>query len=92
MFSVPETKIVKDVMSKKFVLVDENITLGQAIDLIVKENEREIMVDDGNGGIKGIISLTDICNLSAKCKDYKNELVKNIMSKDLIFIDMYDEK
>ena len=88
MFSVPETKIVKDVMSKKFVLVDENITLEQAIDLIVKENEREIMVDDGNGGIKGIISLTDICNLSAKCKNYKNELVKNIMSKDLIFTDM----
>ena len=88
MFSVPETKVVKEVMSKKFILVDENITLGQAIDLIVKENEREIMVDDGNGGIKGIISLTDICNLSTKCKDYKNELVKNIMTKDLIFIDM----
>ena len=91
MFSVPETKIVKDVMSKKFVLVDENITLGQAIDLIVKENEREIMVDDGNGGIKGIISLTDICNSSAKYKDYKNELVKNIMSKDLIFVDMNEK-
>ncbi|MFR3498373.1 MAG: CBS domain-containing protein, partial [Paraclostridium bifermentans] len=55
MFSVPETKIVKDVMGKSFVLVDENITLGQAIDLIVSKNEREVMVDNGNGGIKGIV-------------------------------------
>ena len=88
MFSVPETKIVKDVMSKDFVLVDENITLGQAIDLILKQNEREIMVDNGNGGIKGLVSLTDICNLSMKCKDYKNELLKNIMTRDLICVDM----
>ncbi|WP_170075053.1 sigma-54 dependent transcriptional regulator PrdR [Paraclostridium dentum] len=86
MFSVPETKIVKDVMGKSFVLVDENITLGQAIDLIVSKNEREVMVDNGNGGIKGIVSLTDICNLSLKRKDYKNELVKNAMSKNLISI------
>ena len=86
MFSVPETKIVKDVMGKSFVLVDENITLGQAIDLIVSKNEREVMVDNGNGGIKGIVSLTDICKLSLKRKDYKNELVKNAMSKNLISI------
>ncbi|GAA0705804.1 sigma-54 dependent transcriptional regulator PrdR [Paraclostridium ghonii] len=87
MFSVPETKIVKDVMGKKFVLVDENITLGQVIDLIVSKNEREVMVDNKKGGIKGIVSLTDICKLSLKCKDYKNELVKNIMTKNLISID-----
>ncbi|MGL5756820.1 MAG: sigma-54 dependent transcriptional regulator PrdR [Paraclostridium sp.] len=87
MFSVPETKIVKDVMSKKFISVDENITLGQAIDLIIKQNEREVMVGNGEGGIKGLVSLTDICNLSTKCKEYKNELVKNIMTKNLICID-----
>ncbi|WP_250673160.1 sigma-54 dependent transcriptional regulator PrdR [Paraclostridium ghonii] len=87
MFSVPETKIVKDVMGKKFVIVDENITLGQVIDLIVSKNEREVMVDNKKGGIKGIVSLTDICKLSLKCKDYKNELVKNIMTKNLISID-----
>ena len=87
MFSVPETKIVKDVMSKKFISVDENITLGQAIDLIIKQNEREVMVGNGEGGIKGLVSLTDICNLSTKCNEYKNELVKNIMTKNLICID-----
>ncbi len=86
MFSVPETKIVKEVMSKKFILVDENITLGEAIDLIVNQNEREIMVDNGKGGIKGLVSLTDICHLSIKRKDYKNELVKNIMTTDLISV------
>lgn len=87
MFSVPETKIVKDVMEKNFVLVDENITLGQAIDLIVSRNEREVMVDNGKEGIKGIVSLTDICKLSLNRKDYKNELVKNVMTKKLISID-----
>ncbi|WP_373598949.1 sigma-54 dependent transcriptional regulator PrdR [Paraclostridium bifermentans] len=86
MFSVPETKIVKEVMSKKFILVDENITLGEAIDLIVNQNEREIMVDNGKCGIKGLVSLTDICHLSIKRKDYKNELVKNIMTTDLISV------
>ncbi|MGL5642406.1 MAG: sigma-54 dependent transcriptional regulator PrdR [Paraclostridium sp.] len=87
MFSVPETKIVKDVMSKDFISVDENITLGQAIELIIKQNEREVMIGDGKGGIKGLVSLTDICNLSMKCKNYKNELVKNIMTRNLICID-----
>ncbi|MEN2259057.1 MULTISPECIES: CBS domain-containing protein [Paraclostridium] len=87
MFSVPETKIVKDVMGKNFVLVDENITLGQAIDFIVSRNEREIMVDNGDGGIKGIVSLTDICKISLKLKNYKAELVKNVMTKNLISID-----
>lgn len=87
MFSVPETKIVKDVMSKNFISVDENITLGQAIELIIKQNEREVMIGDGEGGIKGLVSLTDICKLSMKCKNYKNELVKNIMTKNLICID-----
>ncbi|MGG2468350.1 sigma-54 dependent transcriptional regulator PrdR [Paraclostridium bifermentans] len=87
MFSVPETKIVKDVMGKNFVLVDENITLGQAIDFIVSRNEREVMVDNGGGGIKGIVSLTDICKVSLKLKNYKDELVKNVMTKNLISID-----
>ena len=86
MFSVPETKIVKDVMEKNFVLVNENITLGQAIDFIVRRNERAIMVDNGKGGIKGIVSLTDICKLSLKFKNYKDELVKNVMIKDIISI------
>lgn len=76
MFSVPETKIVKEVMSKNFIIVDENITLGQAIELIIKSNEREVMILNDTGGIKGLVSLTDICKLSMKCKDYKDELVK----------------
>lgn len=87
MFSVPETKVVKEVMSKKFILVNENITLGEAINLIVNQNEREIMVDNGEGGIKGLVSLTDIYHLSIKCKNYKNELVKNIMTTNLISVD-----
>ena len=89
MFSVPETKIVKEVMSKNFIIVDENITLGQAIELIIKSNEREVMILNDTGGIKGLVSLTDICKLSMKCKDYKDELVKNIMTKNLICIDKY---
>ncbi len=87
MFSVPETKLVKEVMNKKFILVNENITLGEAINLIVNQNEREIMVDNGEGGIKGLVSLTDIYHLSTKCKNYKNELVKNIMTTNLISVD-----
>src|SRR3712207_8557031 len=53
--------------------VDENITLGQAIELIIKSNEREVMILNDNGGIKGLVSLTDICKLSMKCKDYKED-------------------
>ena len=87
MFSVPETKKVKDVMTTKFILVDENINIGQAIELILNKNEREVLVTNQNGGIKGLVSLTDICNLSLNNQNYKDELIKNVMTKNLITID-----
>ena len=62
MFSIPGTKKVREVMNKSFITLAEENTLGDVIDSIIDSNEREAMIVNESGEIKGIISLTDIYN------------------------------
>ncbi len=87
MFSIPETKKVKEVMNKSFITLKEENTLGDAIDLIISSNEREIMIINEFGDINGIISLTDICNISRTDNNYRSIKINKIMAKNLISID-----
>lgn len=87
MFSIPETKKVREVMSKDFIALKKENTLGNAIDLIINSNEREIMIVDEEDNIEGIISLTDICNSSRKNSEYRGIKIESVMSTDLICID-----
>ncbi|MGL5506451.1 MAG: sigma-54 dependent transcriptional regulator PrdR [Paraclostridium sp.] len=87
MFSIPETKKVNQVMNKNFTTLKENNTLGEAIDLIIDNNEREIMIVNDRGEINGIISLTDICNCSRLNSNYRDIEINTVMAKNLICID-----
>lgn len=86
MFSIPETKRVNEVMNKNFITLKEEDTLGNAIDSIINSNEREIMIINELGYIKGIVSLTDICNSSKTNNNYRNIKINEVMSKNLICI------
>ncbi|MGL5750602.1 MAG: sigma-54 dependent transcriptional regulator PrdR [Paraclostridium sp.] len=88
MFAVPETKKVKEVMNKKFITLKGENKLGDAIDLIINSNEREVMIIDSKDNIKGIVSLTDICNISRKDANYRGIKIADIMTKNLICINL----
>lgn len=87
MFSIPKTTKVKEVMSKDFIILSENDKLSEAIELIIKNNEREVMITSGNGGIKGIVSLTDICNISRENEEFKDVSLNEFTAKKIIHID-----
>lgn len=87
MFSIPKMKKVKEVMNKDFIILREYDNLGSAIELFIKNNEREVMVINEDGKLKGIVSLTDICGISRKKENYKDVLVSEIMVKHIIHID-----
>jgi len=80
-------KKVKEVMNKDFIILREYNNLGSAIKLFIKNNEREVMIISDDGKLKGIVSLTDICDISRKKENYKDVLVSEIMVKHIIHID-----
>ena len=71
MFSIPKMKKVKEVMNKDFIILKEHNNLGNAVELFIKNNEREVMIINDDGKLKGIVSLTDICGISRKKKTIK---------------------
>ena len=87
MFSIPGTKKVREVMNKSFITLAEENTLGDVIDSIIDSNEREAMIVNESGEIKGIISLTDIYNSSKNDSDYRKIKISEVMSKNLICIE-----
>ena len=87
MFSIPNEKKAKDVMNKDFITLSESDNLGNAIDLIIKHNEREVMIINEEREIKGIVSLTDICNISRKKENYRYMLVSEFMAQNIIYVD-----
>ena len=87
MFSIPGTKKVREVMNKSFITLAEENTLGDVIDSIIDSNEREAMIVNESGEIKGIISLTDIYNSSKDDSDYRKIKISEVMSKNLICIE-----
>ena len=87
MFSIPKMKKVKEVMNKDFIILMEHNNLGNVIELLIKNNEREVMIISDDGKLKGIVSLTDVCVISRKEENYKDVLVSEVMVKHIIHID-----
>lgn len=86
MFSIPELKRVDEVMDKKFVFINENKNIYMAIEEMIKNNVRALIVTSENEEVKGIISMTDIHNTYKTDDDYKNKKIKDVMSKDIICV------
>lgn len=87
MFFIPELKVVEKVMDKEFITILEDITVQDAIEEMIKTNKRALIVIGREKRLSGIISMTDIHKLYNIKNDYKNVLVKDIMSKEIIHIE-----
>lgn len=87
MFSIPELKVVKNIMDKEFITIFEDITVQDTIEEMIKTNKRALIVIDTYKRLSGIISMTDIHRLYKVKNNYENVLVKDIMSKEIIHIE-----
>ncbi len=85
MFSIPNIKKAKEVMNTKFIILKRNNKVGTTIDLLIKNNEREVMIEGEDGKIEGIVSLTDISHASKANKNYKDMMLFEVMAKDIIY-------
>ncbi len=85
MFSIPNIKRAKEVMNNKFIILKKNNKVGTTIDLLIKNNEREVMIEGDDGKIEGIVSLTDISHASKNNKNYKDMMLCEVMAKDIIY-------
>lgn len=85
MFLIPKTTMVKDVMSRNFISVYEYEKLSLSLEIMLKNNLKELFVLDDNKNLKGIISLTDISKIKSQNLS-EDVFVKNFMRKSLITI------
>ena len=61
---------VGDLMSKKVIIVNENIKIAKAIEIIFKKNiSRLIIADDGNN-LLGIVTRTDLIDSVTNLKQF----------------------
>ncbi|SHH01884.1 PAS domain S-box-containing protein [Tepidibacter thalassicus DSM 15285] len=85
MFLIPKTVLVKDVMSKNFIMVYEEEKFKLCLEEMLKNNLTDIFVIDKNKKIKGLLSLTDISRI--KIKKLNEYLpIKNFMTKKIITV------
>ncbi|RDY25274.1 CBS domain-containing protein [Romboutsia weinsteinii] len=85
MFSIPELKMVEEVMDEKFTCINKDTNLNIAIQEMIKANVRALVVINNKEKIEGIISMTDIHKISNQNDNYKNVIVADVMSRDIIY-------
>jgi len=79
-----KTILSKDVMSKEFVSVDDRSKVKDCLEIILKNNIKDLLVTDERGKLSGILTLTDISKLKANGKYEENDPVGKHMVKGVI--------
>ena len=77
--------LVEEVLSKEFLLIDENTDLESAVEMMLKSNRQDLFLHDEAGNLSGLLTMKDI----ALIKNYNlisNILVKNFMTKDIVAV------
>lgn len=86
MFSIPELKKVEEVMDIDFKTIKRDISVRAAVDEMIKNNRRTLMVVDENDTLEGIISMTDIHNFKRDNPDIDNINIERIMKKNIVSV------
>ncbi|TQQ85487.1 CBS domain-containing protein [Peptacetobacter hominis] len=86
MFSIPELKKVEEVMDIDFKTIKRDISVRSAVDEMIKNNRRTLMVVDENDTLEGIISMTDIHNFKRDNPDIDNINIERIMKKNIVSV------
>ena len=90
MFSIPELRLVEEVMDKEFLTVSKEITLEEATKMMMISNQRYLIISDEKNKIDGIVSMTDIHNVYKENYHYESIRIEDIMIKNIITINKKD--
>lgn len=84
---------VKDAIppDRKIKTVSESMRFDEILQLILHSNQNNFPVVDGNGHLKGIISLTDIRRVMLEKDIYKLVIAKDIAVENVLTVTMEDD-
>ncbi len=84
MFLLEEKILVKDVMSDRFIILNEDGKLKEAIVKMLKKNLREVFLVDKKHNLKGVLSLTDLSRIEG-IENKKEDIISKYMTSNLIY-------
>ncbi|MGO1369444.1 sigma-54 dependent transcriptional regulator PrdR [Senegalia sp. (in: firmicutes)] len=76
--------LVKDVLDKKFIILNENDSLNEAIESMLKKNIQEVFIKDKRKKIQGVITLSDISLIYQNISD--NIILNKFLVKKFIYV------
>lgn len=84
MFLLSNNTVAKDAVSKKFIILDENVSLKDGIEIMLSRNLNDIFIKSKEELI-GVLTLTDISNIK-KNKGNEELPLKEYMYSNLVII------
>ena len=85
MFFIHKTDLIKDVLNKNMIVVDENLNVNECVELMLMHNLKEVFVVCENKKLRGIFTLSDVSEMK-KNKADENIKVKECMKRNLITV------
>ncbi|KDR93859.1 PAS domain S-box-containing protein [Peptoclostridium litorale DSM 5388] len=74
----------RDVMSKDFILVEQNLSIEKCVEIMLEKNANDIFVKDSKGKVIGVFTLTDISMIKTIGAYDKSQPIKKYMNKYVI--------
>ena len=62
--------VVGDLMSKKVIIINENLKIAKAIEIIFKKNISRLIIADDDNNLLGIVTRTDLINSMTNLKQF----------------------
>lgn len=88
MLFLTNEKIVKDIMSTRYITINKDENIDDATEKMLKNNLREVFVVNEYNKLIGLLSMTDISKYKKHGNKEKN-LIKDIMVSEVISIDKF---
>ena len=77
----------KDIMDKDFIVLNENENLNKAINRMIEMYKQEVIIEDVNGKLLGIITRKDLDKVKDKDCFSLESCVQNLMNREVITIE-----
>jgi len=75
----PAEVLVKDVMSSPLISVSAGTSVGEAAKQMIEMRIKRLGVTDSQGGLAGIVTMTDIVGYVAKQEELSDSLIRYLM-------------
>lgn len=91
MLSMKLNTLVKDIMSIDYLLVPPTLVMEETVAKMLQNNRSEVLVTDGAGSLKGILTLTDVSQISQQVSDWQQKPISQFAHRQVLTISPYDQ-